>query len=382
MTTTEALRVDAPHAYVHLPFCARRCPYCDFNAHAGRDDDMDAYADALLAEARARLPGTGLETLYVGGGTPTYGDPRRIARILSGLREAAGAEVDEFTVEANPGSLDAEKVAVLRDAGVQRVSVGGQSFHEQHLRTLGRIHDVAHIGRAVDRLRAGGIERVSLDLILAVPGQSLAEQARDLSHVTALEPDHVSAYVLTIEAGTPFEGLVQRGRLPQPDDERDLVHLHVAVAQLEAAGYTRYEISNFARPGEESRHNLAYWRDAEWVGLGAGAHSHARGRRWKNVDDPAAYAQQIVESGAAIEWSEEPTSEVALFDALMMGLRLVEGVDLEVLTSRIGLDAREQHGEAIARHVRDGLLELEGARLRLTARGLDLTSYVLRSFLP
>ena len=382
MTTTEALRVDVAHAYVHLPFCARRCPYCDFNAHAGRDADMESYAEALLAEARARLPGTGLETLYVGGGTPTYGDAGRIARVLEGVRDAAGGRIGEFTVEANPGSLDAEKVAVLAGAGVDRVSVGGQSFHEAHLRTLGRIHQAAHIGHAVDRLRAGGIERVSLDLILAIPGQSLGEQARDISSVTALGPGHVSAYVLTIEAGTPFDALVRRGRLPAPDDDRDLAHLHVAVAQLEAAGYPRYEISNFARPGQVSRHTLAYWRDQEWVGLGAGAHSHAGRTRWKNVDDPAAYARAVATQGAAVEWSETPSAEVALFDALMMGLRLVEGVDLDALEARFGLDARTLHAEAIAEHARAGLLVLEDSRLRLTRRGLDLTSYVLRSFLP
>ncbi len=381
-TTTDTAHVDAAHAYVHLPFCARRCPYCDFNAYAGRDADMDAYADALLAEARTRLPGTGLETLYVGGGTPTYGDAGRLARILEGLREAAGGAVGEFTVEANPGSLDGEKVAVLRDAGVNRVSVGAQSFDDAHLGTLGRIHEASQIGRAVDRARAGGIARVSLDLILAIPGQSLAEQARDLSRVTALEPDHVSAYVLTIEEGTPFERLVRRGRLPEPDDERDLSHLHLAVHQLAAAGYARYEISNFARPGEASRHNLAYWRDADWIGLGAGAHSHAGRSRWKNVDDPAEYARAIDARGAAVEWTEESTSEVALFDALMMGLRLVEGVDLDELASRLGVDARERHATAIEKHVRAGLLLVEGTRLRLTPLGLDLTSYVLRSFLP
>jgi len=374
--------VDASHAYVHLPFCARRCPYCDFNAHAGRDGDMDAYADALLAEARAQLPGSGLKTLYVGGGTPTYGEANRIAKILTGLREAAGGEIGEFTIEANPGTLDAEKVAVLRDAGVNRVSVGGQSFHDKHLETLGRIHQAVHIGRAVDALRAGGIERVSVDLILAIPGQSLAEQARDLSQLTALAPEHVSAYVLTIEDGTPFDDLVRRGRMPKPDDDRDLTHLHVAVSQLAAAGYERYEISNFARPGEASRHNLAYWRDADWIGLGAGAHSHAGRTRSKNIDDPAAYAHAIAETGTAIEWSEDTSPEVALFDALMMGLRLVEGVDLAALEARLGVDARTLHAESIARHVRAGLLELEGTRLCLTPRGLDLTSYVIRSFLP
>jgi len=365
-----------------MPFCRRRCPYCDFNAWAGRDDEMDAYADALLAEARARLPGDGLDTLYVGGGTPTHGDARRLARVLVGLREAAGGEIAELTVEANPGTLDGDKVAALSSAGVNRVSLGAQSFSASHLRTLGRIHDAPAIGRAVDLLRAGGIGRISLDLILAVPGQTLAEQARDLSRATALEPEHVSAYVLTIEEGTAFQRMVAEGRLPAPDDERDLAHLHVAVEQLAAAGYERYEISNFARPGARSRHNLAYWSDEDWIGLGAGAHSHAGLGRWKNVDDPGAYARAIAERGDATAWREESRPEVGLFDALMMGLRLVDGVDLDRLERRFGLDARACHAGALEAHVRDGLLALDGSRLRLTPRGLDLASWVLRSFLP
>lgn len=375
MTTTES------HAYVHLPFCARRCPYCDFNAHAGRDADMDAYADALLVEARTRLSGQGLKTLYVGGGTPTYGDAERLARILAGLRDAAGGRIEEFTVEGNPGSIDREKVAVLVDAGVERVSVGAQSFHDTHLRTLGRIHQASEIDCAVEELRAAGIARVSLDLILAIPGQTLDEQAEDLSRVVGLEPEHVSAYVLTIEEGTPFERRVRLGQLPAPDDERDIAHLHLAVSQFKSAGYERYEISNFARPGEASQHNLAYWRDADWVGLGAGAHSHVGSRRWKNVDDPAAYARAVAGAGDVVEWAEETTPEVALFDALMMGLRLVEGVDCDALAGRIGIDPRDRYEEVIAAHERDGLLVREGPRLRLTPRGMDLTSYVLRSLL-
>jgi len=271
------------HAYVHFPFCARKCPYCDFNSHAGRDGETDAYIEALLAEAEAYAHCARPRTLFVGGGTPTHCDAAQLERYLDGLRRTLGdEELVEFTVEANPGSVDVDKVRAMRRAGVNRVSLGAQSFDEAHLKSLGRIHAAEDTLRSADILRDGGMEHLSLDLILAVPRQTLAEQARDLEQVIAIDPEHVSAYILTYEPDTVFTRAMEAGRLPAPVDERDLAHLHMACAHLEAAGYARYEISNFARPGAESLHNLAYWRNADWLGLGAGAHAHVAGRRWKS----------------------------------------------------------------------------------------------------
>jgi oxygen-independent coproporphyrinogen-3 oxidase len=370
------------HVYAHFPFCVRKCPYCDFNSHAGREDEIEGYVEALLAEARSRLPGTGVRTLYVGGGTPTHADAETLGRYVRGLADAAGGVAGDLTVEANPGSLDAAKVDALREAGVRRVSLGAQSFEAKHLETLGRVHGPEATAQSVALLAGGGIEHVALDLILAIPGQTLAEQARDLEQAIALGPEHVSAYVLTIEDGTAFARRVRRGRLPAPDGDRELPHLHLAVERLEAAGLARYEISNFARPGCESRHNLAYWRDDDWVGLGAGAHSHVGRKRWKNVDDPRGYAEAIRDRGEAVEWTEALPRETRLFDALMMGLRLVEGVDLGRLVRRLDLDARDVHADAIARHVEGGRLALEGDRLRATPAGLDVLSAILVDFVP
>ena len=371
------------HVYVHIPFCARKCPYCDFNSHAGRDDEIDAYGAALLEEARRHARGAEPETIFVGGGTPTHLDAARLEATLAGLAEILGTgRLREFTVEANPGTLDLAKVRALRRAGVDRASLGVQSFDDRHLGTLGRIHDRADAVRSAALLREGGIERLSLDLILAVPGQTLSEQERDLARAVDLQPEHVSAYVLTIEEGTTFERMVAEGRMQDPDDERDLEHLHLAVDRLGKAGLHRYEISNFARAGAACLHNLAYWRGADWLGLGAGAHSHVQGRRWRNLDDPAAYASAIGERGEAVAYAETSDPATRLFEDLMMGLRLVEGVDLDLLRQRTGLDAREVHAEPIGRHVEAGLLVLEPTRLRLTDKGLDLASYVLRDLLP
>jgi oxygen-independent coproporphyrinogen-3 oxidase len=373
---------DVAHVYVHVPFCASKCPYCDFNSHAGRDGEADAYLEALLAEAARRVTGARPRTLFVGGGTPTHLDASRLERYLVGLRDVlGGADVPEFTVEANPGTLNRAKVRALRAAGVNRVSLGVQSFHDRHLKTLGRIHGASDAVRSVEVLREGGIPRISVDLILAVPGQTLAEQERDVARAIDLDPEHVSAYVLTFEEGTAFERMLGEGRFPAPDDERELRHLHATVQRLEAAGYVRYEISNFAREGARCAHNLAYWRSADWIGLGAGAHSHRGRTRWKNVDDPAAYARRIAETGEAVEWTETATPETALFEALMMGLRLVDGIDVDEVRRLTGIDPLERHAQAIAGHVEDGLLAQAGRRLRLTERGLDLASYVARSLL-
>ena len=372
------------HVYVHVPFCARKCPYCDFNSHAGRDGEIDAYLDALLKEASVHARGLKPRTVFVGGGTPTHPNEEQLDRYLAGLASILDlSAVEEFTVEANPGTFTPGKIRALRRNGVDRVSLGVQSFDDRRLKILGRIHDAGDAVRSVAMLREGGMPRVSLDLILSTPGQTLGEQRRDVARAIALAPDHVSTYVLTFEEGTAFTKSLAEGRLPEPDDERDLMHLHEACAQLGDAGYRRYEVSNHAKPGEESLHNLGYWRNREWLGLGAGAHSHVAGARWKNEDDPAGYARGVQKTGAARVFEERVDAKSALLESMMMGLRLIdEGVDLAELAARHGVDPRVEHAEAIARRLVDGTLVREGDRLRATARGIDVLNTILVDFVP
>jgi oxygen-independent coproporphyrinogen-3 oxidase len=371
------------HVYVHVPFCASKCPYCDFNSHAGRDALQDVYVDALLEETRRRAADLEPRTVFVGGGTPSHLPAPRLARLLEGLMDVLGSSgLHEATIEANPGSLDREKLRVLRDVGFDRVSLGVQSFDDAHLATLGRAHTARDAVRSAALIREAGIPRLSIDLILALPGQTLADQARDLARAVDLEPEHVSAYVLTYEEGTRFTEWMEAGRLPAPEAERELEHLALAVERLGDEGYRRYEVSNFARAGAECLHNLAYWRDASWVGLGAGAHSHEPGRRTKNVDDPAAYVARMRDAGDATEWTEGSSSGIQAFEALMMGLRLAEGVDLARIASRTGCDLRVREAERLSRHVEAGLLELQGSRVRATDAGFDVLSAILREYLP
>lgn len=373
-----------PHVYVHLPFCANKCPYCDFNSHAGRDGEQARYGDALALEAQRWKGLVDARTVFVGGGTPTHGDSAQIERTLGGVVEALDMHnVDEFTVEANPGSLSREKVRALRRVGVNRVSLGVQSFSDARLQTLGRIHNASDAVRGIELLREGGIPRFSLDLMLAVPGQSLAEQVRDVRRALDLEPEHISAYVLTYEPGTAFYRALQEGRHAHPEAERELAHLHAVCDVLGEAGYTRYEISNFARGEAVCLHNLAYWRSADWLGLGAGAHAHVDGLRWKNIDDPAAYAR-AVESGAAPEaWREQVDAETRAFEMLMMGLRLPgEGVDLGHVARQSGFDVGEAWAAPIEEHASGGFIAREGDRVCLTSRGLDVANAVIATFVP
>jgi oxygen-independent coproporphyrinogen-3 oxidase len=378
----EAVPLDQPieHLYVHLPFCARKCPYCDFNSHAGRDDEQPAYFDALLEEARRWAPHLRPRTIFVGGGTPTHGSASVLAHLFEGLQDALELEaVEEFTVEANPGSLDRSKIRLLKASGVNRMSIGVQSFDDARLEALGRIHTAADAVRSVELLREGGMPRFSLDLMLAVPGQDLAGQSRDLARALDLGPEHVSAYVLTFEEGTAFTRLMNEGRMAAPDADRELAHLQMTCARLGDAGYERYEISNFARPGAESQHNLAYWRNANWIGLGAGAHSHAHGLRWKNLDDPAAYTSRVRSGEAPEAWRERPDAAGRTNEFLLMGLRLAEGVDLARIASITGCDVQAARASQIGMLLEEGLVVASGTRLALTTRGFDLANEVIRT---
>ncbi|MDJ0974253.1 MAG: radical SAM family heme chaperone HemW [Planctomycetota bacterium] len=372
-----------PHLYVHWPFCARKCPYCDFNSHAGRDAEHGRYAAALIEEARRWRGRVDARTVFVGGGTPTHVDAEGLERYLGGIAEALGFDaVEEWTIEANPGSLDRAKVRALRRVGVNRTSLGVQSFDDRHLKTLGRVHEASDAVRGIEILREGDMPRFSLDLILATPGQTLADQERDLQRAVDLEPEHVSAYVLTFEEGTAFTDLMRQGRMPAPDPDRELDHLHLACERLAAAGLARYEISNFARPGAESRHNLAYWRNADWIGIGAGAHSHVQGRRWANVADPAAYAGRIEAGALPTAWDEHVDAPNRALEFVLMGLRLTEGLDLATVEAATGIRYETTHKEELDELLRHGLVALEGRRLRLVGRGFDLANTVIQRLRP
>jgi oxygen-independent coproporphyrinogen-3 oxidase len=381
----------APFAlYVHIPWCRHVCPYCDFNVHAAAEPPEAPYVEALAAELAARAArvpwrGRTLRSVYLGGGTPSLLSTEAVARVLEAAARtfglAAGAEV---TLEANPGGLEARRLSGYRAAGVTRLSIGAQSFTPAHLRTLGRDHTVEDIGAAVAAARAAGFDNVSLDLIFGVPGGSVAEWEADLAAALALEPPHVSAYSLTYEESTPFFAWRAKGRLAPVAEDDEAAMAEATIDALEAAGLRRYEISSFARPGYESRHNLSYWDGSDYLGIGAGAHSFAAtpapGQRLANERLPARYVAAVGATGTAVASEEWLTEAQARAEFCFTGLRQVAGVDTAVFRQRFGCDV-EAAFPHIGRLIADDLVRRADGRLRLTARGLRFADTVAGKFL-
>lgn len=375
--------------YVHVPWCRRICPYCDFNVHAAATPPEDEYVTALIAEIEAhardeRWSGRRAKSVYVGGGTPSLFSPGAIARMLAGVARVFGV-VDgaEVTLEVNPGTVDRGVLGGYRAAGVNRLSVGAQSFDPRHLRTLGRDHGPDDTRAAVAAARAAGLANVSLDLIFAVPGETAADWERDLAATIALAPEHVSAYALTYEERTPFHAWRASGRLRPVDDDTEATMADMATTVLPAAGFDRYEISSFARPGFEARHNTSYWDGSDYLGVGAGAHSFSRrpapGRRWENERLPARYLAAVAATGTAVAAQERLTEAQARGEFCFSGLRRMAGVDADAFHERFGVELAAAFPH-VAALLADGLVERAGGRVRLTERGRRFADTVAASF--
>ncbi len=368
--------------YLHIPFCLARCGYCDFNTYLHDPDLARTYVQALRAEIaawgeRPELRGRPAATVYLGGGTPSLLAPGTVADILGDVRAAfALAPGAEVTLEANPGTVDRDALAGFRAAGVDRLSLGVQAFQERLLRVAGRDHTAADARRAVADARAAGFANLSLDLIFALPGQTLDDWAASLDEAVALGPEHVSAYGLTYEEGTPFHRDRRAGRLRPVDEETEAAMFDLGIARLTAAGYEHYEISSFARPGRRSAHNQIYWRCGDYLGLGAGAHSCLGGRRTHNRRLPHDYIAAVRRDGSAEAGAEELTPRQRLGEAMVLGLRLREGVDLEALAAGFTPWGIRPDARALERLEGDGLVERSGPRLRLTDRGVRLANEV------
>ena len=384
---------DAPPAataackalYVHVPFCETKCSYCDFYSLPGgrKGREPEAYLDALDRELARRAPeGFAPETIFVGGGTPTVlsaGELSRLGGILRARCDLSGLR--EWTVEANPGTLDRERIDALLAGGVDRVSVGVQSFDDRVLRSVGRIHDAAQARAAVRDLLAAGVPRVSVDLLFAIPGQDEATFARDLDEAIALGTTHLSCYALLYEEGTTMTARERRGLVRRQDEEIERTQLLRARARLRAAGFRAYEISNFAVPGQECLHNLVYWRNGPYLGVGVSAASFVGGTRSSNVRDLRAYMERVDrgEDPAAERESLDPRG--ALGETVMLGLRLEEGLRFDDLRARTGLDARAEFAPLLRHLSAAGLVAVDDVGFRLTDEGVPVSDGVVAEFL-
>ena len=376
---------DAPFGvYIHVPFCTRRCGYCDFNtytaAELGGGGSQASYADMAAREIdlARKVLGAGdlpVQTVFFGGGTPTVLPARDLVRLLRRVSESFGLAADaEVTTEANPESVDRASLAELRDGGFTRVSFGMQSAREHVLAVLDRQHTPGRVTQAVDDARAVGFEHVNVDLIYGTPGETDVDWQASLDAAVATGADHVSAYALIVEDGTALASRIRRGELPMPDDDVAADRYQMAERTLSDAGFAWYEVSNWARsPAARSRHNLLYWTDADWWGVGPGAHSHVRGVRWWNVKHPTAYAGRVNAGLSPAQARVVLDDETRRVETVMLRTRLADGLPLG------HLDAAGR-GEAV-RLLAEGLVELDDARLVLTLRGRLLADAVVRDLL-
>ncbi|MBX5490365.1 MAG: radical SAM family heme chaperone HemW [Chloroflexi bacterium] len=362
--------------YIHVPFCARLCPYCDFDTQDRELHLIAPYARALVAEVQY-LPAVPLHSVFFGGGTPSVLRPEQVAAVLDAIRARLSVAPDaEITIECNPNHVREARLAGYRAAGVNRISLGVQALDEALLRLLGRQHTVARVVAAVAAVRAAGFDDLSLDLMYGLPGQSLAQWERTVDAALALEPTHLSAYLLTLEPWTPMGQAVARGELTLPDDETVAAQYALLGERLAAAGFVQYEISNWARPGWAGRHNLGYWRGEPYLALGAGAVGRWGAARRKTTPLVPEYLRAVGEGTVPPAAVEPLTPEAQWRELLMLGLRLRAGIDPAAFQARTGL-ALEQAMPAADELMAGGFLEWAEGRLRLTARALLVSNEVL-----
>jgi oxygen-independent coproporphyrinogen-3 oxidase len=367
--------------YVHLPFCPYICPYCDFAKWAWDDARAARYLAALRAEL-ARAPAVEARTLFFGGGTPTTYAPDAIAALIGEVRARFDLPHDaEITTEANPDPALTARLPGLHDAGVNRLSVGVQSFDPRELRVLGRRHTAADVGNVVRAARAAGFANVSLDLIFGVPGQTEESWAASLDAAVALEVEHVSCYGLTIEEGTPYAAWFARDPSAFADDTREARMYAIAIDRLRTAGFEHYEISNWAKPGFRSQHNAIYWANDPYLGLGVGAASYRGGVRSTHTRDLDAYCDAALAGTPIPGESERLEGAKRAGEAIMLALRTAEGVDLAAFRERYGIDVHQRYRSVVDDLVAAGVLAAEPARLRLTERGRFVANDVCGAFL-
>lgn len=380
--------------YVHIPFCVRKCHYCDFNSGPAPDAIREQFVDAIVEEIRVSpWRGRPVRTVFFGGGTPSELNTPQLARITEALhdsfdftRQSAPTPTHpyptEWTIECNPGTVTVASLRGMREMGFNRISLGVQSFHEHHLKALGRIHTAAEAREAVGAAREAGFRRLNVDLIFCLPGQTLEEWQSDLEEALALEPEHLSLYNLTIEENTEFGRRHRLGMLSLPDEDLSADMYEWTLDRSSVKGFEQYEVSNFARAGEECRHNQVYWRQEPFIGFGPSAASYYAGTRWTNTTS----MQRYLATASRAEGPERATEEhlpaqAACGEAIMLGLRTREGVELETVAARYGLDAEQEYGEIVRQLIEDGLARQEASSLKLTRRGILLANAVCAQFL-
>jgi oxygen-independent coproporphyrinogen III oxidase len=369
--------------YIHIPFCRSRCSYCDFATGIYQAELAETYVRALLDEiSSSRNSGARVDTVYFGGGTPSLLTPDQLERILAALHRQFDIDRDsEVTLEMNPGTVSRDQLRSFREIGVNRASFGAQTFDDAELAKLGRSHTSADTFKTFHELRAAGFDNVSFDLIAGLPGQTLAGWKRNIEQSLALQPEHLSFYLLEVHSGTPLADHIRRGLQPAPDEDLAAEMYEWMIERAAAAGYEHYEISNLCKPGLSSRHNTKYWTGAPYFGFGCSAHSFdGRSRRWSNQRDVLRYVKNV-EQGVSPVVDEQELSEADLrAEALFLGMRMMRGVDVREYNELFGVDLRAEHRDELDRFREAGLVEFDGDLIKLTRNGALMSNEVFAAF--
>ncbi|HEX3030604.1 MAG TPA: radical SAM family heme chaperone HemW [Clostridia bacterium] len=370
--------------YIHIPFCKSKCHYCDFNSFSGRDSIVPAYFDSIKREITLysdRLKSYTIKTIFLGGGTPSYIDPHYIYEVMNLCRKKLDITSNaEISIETNPGTLTYEKLIAYKDIGINRLSIGLQAWQNHILKGLGRIHTNSEYIENFYEARKAGFSNINTDLIFGLPGQTLKDWNETLERVIELKPEHLSCYSLKIEEGTEFGRLKDAGKLEEIEDELDREMYYMAIEKLKKEGFSHYEISNFAKPGYECKHNMIYWRAEEYIGFGAGAHSYFQGKRYNNASNPEEYSAALNRGIQPLEDIQEIDREEQMSEYMLLGLRLIEGIDCLEFESRFNANVFSLYGDRIAVLCKKKLLETEERFIRLTPKGLDFANEVFMEF--
>ena len=374
------MQTKSTSAYVHIPFCTQICYYCDFSKVFIKNQPVDSYLEHLIEEYDS-YDIKKLRTLYIGGGTPTALSAPQLAFLLEKLTEKLDLSyLEELTIEANPGDLDQEKIAVLKDSPVNRVSLGVQTFNDRMLKQIGRSHSEKDIYENIANLKKAGFDNISIDLIYALPKQTMEDVKTNVSKAIALDIPHMSLYSLILENHTVFMNRMRRGKLPLPKEDLEAEMFDYIIAELEKAGFEHYEISNFSKPGFESRHNLMYWDNAEYYGIGAGASGYVDGVRYKN-HGPIRHYLQAVEAGNARVQEEMLTLKEKMEEEMFLGLRKKSGVSKKRFEEKFGISFEDQYGAVVSELTEQGLLVPDKDIVRMTKQGLFLGDTVAEKFI-
>ena len=370
-----------PSLYIHIPFCMSKCIYCDFNSIVIKSQVVDEYLKAVEKELQSAAGKYSFRTVFIGGGTPTVLNETQLDRLLSMISKHVDVtNLKEYTIEVNPGTLSDEKTFIMKNSHVDRISIGIQSFNDRYLKLLGRIHSADEAKDVFFNVREKGFKNISIDLIYGYPAQSLNEWKKDLQECCKLDPEHISAYCLTYEQGTPIVKMTESGSLKKLSEEEELKMYEFTNDFLCDKGYNHYEISNFAKQGKECRHNTVYWENREYIGIGAGAFSYVNGERYCNIKNVKEYISSVTSKKNLICFSEKLPQKKRASEILIMALRMTSGISRKEFVQRSGFDLNELFEKQLNNLTQAGLINFDDERVKLTRKGLSVADSVMMEF--